>query len=203
MAATRKTETPAVRLLRSLKAGELALIAARPAQGKTLLGLQVLVETVRRGGQGAFFTLEYTMGEARQRLAALAGDATDIGRHLLLDCSDAIDADHIMVKLADMPPGAVAIIDYLQLLDQRREKPPLAAQVSALRDFARRRGLILIFLSQVDRSFDAEIKALPDAGDLRLPNPLNLDVFDGMCFLHAGAFAIRRSMHRIGTEDRS
>lgn len=78
------------------------------------------------------------------------------------------------------------MIDYLQLLDQRRDSPPLTVQVPALRAFARDRGLILVFISQIDRSFDPALKPLPDLGDVRLPNPLDLSLFDRTCFLHGG-----------------
>ena len=59
-------------------------------------------------------------------------------------------------------------------------------QVRALRHFARERGLILVFLSQIDRSYDPTRKPLPDIDDVRLPNPLDLSLFDQTCFLNRG-----------------
>lgn len=78
------------------------------------------------------------------------------------------------------------MIDYLQLLDQKREDPELMVQIRALRSFARERGLVLVFISQVDRSYDASRKPFPDLDDVRLPNPLDLSLFDKMCFLNKG-----------------
>jgi replicative DNA helicase len=80
----------------------------------------------------------------------------------------------------------LAVIDYLQLLDQKRENPELMAQVRALKSFARQRGLILVFISQIDRSYDPSDKRCPDISDIRLPNPLDLSLFDKTCFLHDG-----------------
>ena len=78
------------------------------------------------------------------------------------------------------------VIDYLQLLDQRRETPELMVQVLALKSFAKERGLILVFISQIERSYDPSAKPCPDLGDVRLPNPLDLKLFDKTCFLNDG-----------------
>ena len=56
------------------------------------------------------------------------------------DSSDAISADHIMSKQASARRGTFVVVDYLQLLDQKREKPALMIQVQALRSFAQARG---------------------------------------------------------------
>ena len=101
-----------------------------------------------------------------------------------VDCSDAISADYVVKQMATAPRGTVIVIDYLQLLDQRRENPDLAVQVRTLKSFAHDRGLIVVFISQIDRSYDPTVKPCPDLGDVRLPNPLDLKLFDKMCFLN-------------------
>lgn len=90
-------------------------------------------------------------------------------------------------KLAFAPSGTLIVIDYLQLLDQKREEPPLTDQVETLRDLARRRGLIMVFISQIARSYEISTKPFPDMTDLRLPNPLDLTLFDKSCFLNNGS----------------
>jgi len=55
----------------------------------------------------------------------------------------------------------------------------------ALRDFARKTGIVLAFISQIDRSFDPEQKPVPDLRDVRLPNPVDLKFFTKACFLHS------------------
>ncbi|SDA82151.1 DnaB-like helicase C terminal domain-containing protein [Mesorhizobium qingshengii] len=84
------------------------------------------------------------------------------------------------------PRGTLVVIDYLQLLDQKRENPDLMAQVRTLKAFARDRGLILVFISQIDRSYNPATKPCPDIGDVRLPNPLDLSLFNKTCFLNKG-----------------
>src|SRR5262249_43418148 len=97
-----------------------------------------------------------------------------------------ISADFIIRHLSGAKRGTVAVIDYLQLLDQQRSKPALSEQVVALGEFARETGVAFGFLSQIDRSFDPEKKRLPDIRDIRLPNLVDLGLFTKACFLHGG-----------------
>lgn len=174
-----------------LEAGDLVLIAGRPGQGKTLAGLALLAEAMRAGRRGVFLTLEYTPADVLSRLRAINIEPNEFAGLFDCDCSDAISADYIAARLADAPYGAVAVIDYLQLLDQRRETPELALQVRALKTFARERGLILVFLSQIDRSYEGSGKPFPEIADVRLPNPLDLSLFDKTCFVNRGETRFR------------
>ncbi|CAH1653216.1 DNA helicase [Hyphomicrobiales bacterium] len=182
---------PAGTLLAQLSPGDLVLMAGRPGQGKTLASLALLAEAVRAGRRGVFFTLEYTPLDVADRLQALGIAPGELSGLFDCDCSDAISADYITRALGAAPPGTVAVIDYLQLLDQRRDTPELAVQVRSLRAFARERGLILVFISQVDRSYEASGKPFPDISDIRLPNPLDLSLFDKTCFLNRGEARFR------------
>lgn len=174
-----------------LDAGDLVLIAGRPGQGKTLAGLALLAEAMRAGRRGVFLTLEYTPADVLSRLRAINIEPDDFAGLFDCDCSDAISADYIAARLADAPHGTVAVIDYLQLLDQRRETPELSLQVRALKVFARERGLILVFLSQIDRSYEGSGKPFPEIADVRLPNPLDLALFDKTCFVSRGETRFR------------
>jgi len=177
-------------ILMSLEEGDMLLIGARPGQGKTLLGLEIAGEAMKSGRRAVFFTLEYTVRDVAGRFATLGMDAAGFGDRFLFDDSDAICADHIAARLAAMPRGTLAVIDYLQLLDRKRDHPDLAAQVSALRALAREKGFSLVFLSQIDRSFDPAVRSCPDVGDVRLANPLDLGLFNKRCFLHAGTLRL-------------
>ncbi|MCI5074923.1 DNA helicase [Oricola sp.] len=168
----------------ALEPGDLLLLGARPGQGKTLMSLRLAVEAMRQGRPAFFFTLEYTPADVAGRFAAIGEDP---GRHAGLfafDCSDEISAAYVVERLADAPRGTLAVIDYLQLLDQRRDKPPLMQQVAALKAFCRTSGVTMVLLSQIDRSFDPATRPCPGPQDVRLPNPLDLSLFDRTCFLH-------------------
>ncbi|SMH57201.1 DNA helicase [Mesorhizobium australicum] len=169
-----------------LRPGDLVLVGARPGQGKTLLSLELAVEAAKAGHRSVFFTLEYTMRDVLDRLRAIGVEPSGLEGRFEVDLSDAISADHVMKALAEAPRGALAVIDYLQLLDQRRDNPDLATQVRRLKAFAADRGVILVFISQIDRAYDAGKKSVPDWSDVRLPNPLDLALFDRAVFLNGG-----------------
>ncbi len=173
-------------LLARLEPGDLLLIGARPGHGKTLLSLRLAVEAMKAGRRAVFFTLEYTARDVLGRFRALGVDPARFEALFSFDDSDAISADHIMRALAEAPRGTLAIVDYLQLLDQRRGNPELGVQISALKAFAQDKGVILAFISQIDRSYDPAAKPCPDLSDVRLPNPLDLSLFSKSCFLNEG-----------------
>jgi hypothetical protein len=177
---------PASDLLARLAPGDLVLVAARPGQGKTLTSLGLAVEAMKSGRRSVFFTLEYTHADIVGRFRAIGVEPADFEGLFEFDNSDAISADHIIGRLQTAPRGTLAIIDYLQLLDQKRQNPELMVQVRMLKAFAREKGLVLVFISQIDRSYDPSKKPFPDLGDVRLPNPLDLSLFDKACFLNKG-----------------
>lgn len=189
--------TPAHKLFPRLSPGDLLLVGARPGQGKTMLSIGLSAEAVKAGRKSVYFTLEYTEEEALRRFRSIGFAAELSDGRFELDCSDRISADYIIQRLADAAPETLVVIDYLQLLDQKREHPELMAQVRALKAFARTRGLIFVFISQIDRSYDPEKKQYPDLGDVRLPNPLDLSLFSKTCFLNNGEAVFGALSQRI------
>jgi len=171
----------------ALQPGDLLLLGARPMQGKTLMSLRIAVEAMKAGARAFFFSLEYTAADMAGRFRAIGEEPGRFGGRFTFDSSDEIGADYIVARLAGAERGTLAVIDYLQLLDQRRDTPALAEQVAALKAFAAERGVRMVFLSQIDRSFDPAEKPVPGPEDVRLPNPLDLELFDKTCFLHGGA----------------
>lgn len=190
-AVPRRAGTTTPPLLPKLAEGDLLLIGARPGQGKTLLGLRLLLEAVQSGRRAVFFTLEYTEADTRARLEKLqggmAGSVTRQPIHgIEILASDDISADTIAAHLEGAPRGTVIVVDYLQILDQDRRKPPLNEQVGVLRRLVRTQGIVLAILSQIDRRFDVAQDEPPTWDEVRLPNPVAKAAFTKICFLHAG-----------------
>lgn len=177
-------------LLAHLSPGDLLILGARPSQGKTQLSLALTCEAMKSGRQGAFFTLEYSANEVFNLFESIGEDPADFHDKFQFDTSDSIRAGYIMEKLSTVPEGTVVVIDYLQLLDQKRENPELMQQVHALKSFANERGIIIVFLSQIDRSYDPAAKAYPSLDDVRLPNPLDMKLFNKVCFLNEGQLRV-------------
>ncbi|WP_371420479.1 DNA helicase [Tardiphaga sp.] len=183
--------TPAAKLFAQLSPGDLLLMGARPGHGKTLMSLKLAVEAMQSGQRSVFFSLEYSEKEVLDRFRAIGVERERFDGLFDFDNSDDISADYIVRKLADAPRGSLIVIDYLQLLDQKRENPALMAQVRALQSFARERGLIFVFISQIHRSYDPAVKPYPDLEDVRLPNPVDLGLFSKTCFLNNGDVRFR------------
>ena len=179
-------ETPTARILAQLSAGDLLLLGARPGHGKTLLALELAIAASKAGFRSFFFTLDYTEADVLESLRSLQLDPEAVAESFVLDTSDDICADHIVRRLGEGQAKAFVVIDYLQLLDQKRENPTLEAQIRTLKAFAQTSGAVIVTISQIDRSFDPRAKRLPDLSDVRLPNPLDLALFTKTCFLHEG-----------------
>jgi len=186
LAARHASGRPAAAILDALNPGDMVLLGARPGQGKTQLGLSLAVEAARAGRTACFFTLEYTPADVLALLRAEEAEPANLAPHLILDTSDDICAGHIIARMAETLRGAMAVIDYFQLLDQKRYHPPLDEQVRMLKAFAAETGTIIVMISQIDRSFDAAAGGLPCLADVRLPNPVDLSLFTRTCFLHDG-----------------
>ncbi|WP_137135525.1 DNA helicase [Rhizobium sp. FKY42] len=186
LSASMSAGPPSETVLSQLDDGDLLLIAGRPGHGKTKLSLQLLVDAARDGRKAFLFTLEFTEQQARNHLQTLGVPSSNIAEAVQIFTSDQISAEYIIQHMSGLEAGAIAVIDFLQLLDQQRSKPVLSEQLQTLGDFAKHTGIILGFISQIDRSFEAEGKRLPDIRDVRLPNFVDLGLFSKACFLHNG-----------------
>ncbi|OED35125.1 hypothetical protein AB833_31285 [Chromatiales bacterium (ex Bugula neritina AB1)] len=169
--------------INALQPGDMALVAGRPGHGKTLYTLRMLVHAIRQGRQAWFFTLVWNLQDLLGKLEQIGEAARGLQEGLRFDNSDDICSGYIRDKLADSPRNTVVVIDYLQVLDQQREKPDLQSQILDLKSFAVTRGVNMLFISQIDRRFELSRKAQPDLNDIRLPNPLSLNAFSKACFI--------------------
>ncbi|MEM9788203.1 MAG: DNA helicase [Pseudomonadota bacterium] len=188
--ASQQKESTDDTLLSKLVPGDLVLLGARPGQGKTLMGLRLLAEHALQDAVGYFFTLEYTVADVASRLKQMGFAPHNLGGRFVLDTADAINADYIINRVQGAAPGTIIVVDYLQLLDQRRVNPDLTTQVAALRDCAANHGFVIVLLTQIDRSYDRATKPIPDLQDVRLPNPLDLNLFTKGCFIGDGGVAV-------------
>lgn len=173
-------------VLSRLDDGDLLLIAGRPGHGKTKLGLQLLLGAARDGRKAFLFTLDFTEHQVRKHLGSLDSSGGSLAEDVQIFTSDEISAEYIIQRMSGLERGAIALIDFLQLLDQQRSKPALSDQLQALGEFAKRTGVVFGFISQIDRSFETASKRLPDLADVRLPNFVDLGLFSKACFLHNG-----------------
>lgn len=71
----------AQQIYKSLKAGEMVLVGARPGHGKTLLSLEILIEAMKKGNRGLFFSLDYTSKDVAKRFTML-----NANEHHLMAC---------------------------------------------------------------------------------------------------------------------
>ena len=186
MRTTTSFKTLADALFAQLSPGDMVLVGARPGQGKTLMSLKLAVEAMKAGHRSVFFTLEFTYSDVLDCFRAIGVARADFDGLFAFDNSDDISADYIIKTLAAAARGTLVVVDYLQLLDQKRANPELMVQLRALQAFAGQRGLIFVFISQIDRSYDPLLKPCPDLADVRLPNPVDLKLFSKACFLNDG-----------------
>lgn len=173
-------------LYEQLRPGDLLLVGSRPGQGKTLLSIGLAVEAMERGNRAAFFTLEYTAAEVENLFGMVGRSQVDFKGQWILDTSEDISAGHISERLVCEPPGTLVVVDYLQLLDQRRDKPTLDVQVRDLKVLAQKSQSIVICLSQIAREYTLSSRTCPSLKDVRMPNPLDLSIFDKACFIQDG-----------------
>lgn len=102
-----------------------------------------------------------------------------------LDYSNDINADYIINKTQNkISKASLIVIDYLQLLDEKRTNPSLQDQVEKLKNFAKEKECVILFISQMDRNIENRSDKKPVLADVRLPNPLELKYFNKIIFLH-------------------
>jgi hypothetical protein len=130
------------------------------------------------------FTVLERERESEQRLGIYLGSDHTTSNACHIERSDDISADYILGVVKDkIAPGSLVVVDYLQLMDEKRVNPPIQEQIEQLKSFAREHRCIFIFLGQVSPEVDGRQDQVPSLEDVRLPNPLDLAVFNKIIFL--------------------
>ncbi len=166
--------------------GDLVVIASRPGYGKTSFTLGLFVQAIKeKRVKNYYFTLAETHKDVAGRIALYDPSIGEDDSIFKLNYSNDISADYIIDTIGEeINPTAVIVIDYLQLLDEKRTNPPVQSQIEKLKDFAKEKKCIILFLSQVQREIELRNDQTPTMKDLRLPNPLDTKLFNKGIFLH-------------------
>ena len=167
----------------SLRPGNFVLLGARPAKGKTRFGLELAERNLELKRRAYFFTLEFHDKQVDSYLKQGNEDRPFSCDALHVDTSDEICAEHIIDVTKNAVAGDMIVVDYMQILDQRRTSPPLQDQLTSLHAHTTDNGLVTVLISQIDRSFEQSGREVPELADVRLPNPVDLTLFNRQCFL--------------------
>jgi len=185
--------------------GDLVIIAARPAMGKTALVLNMALRAIERNEGVAFFSLEMPAEQLMLRLlsaktsiplqALRVGDLRDeqwsqlsaattelAEKKLFVDDGGYATIQHVRSKLrklkAQHPEISVAIIDYLQLMsgDGKEGRQQEVSEISrGLKQLARELQIPIVALSQLNRGVESRDNKRPMLSDLRESGAIEQD----------------------------
>ncbi len=188
-----------------LQRGDLFILAARPAVGKSSLALNIAYKAARRGERVLLFSLEMSREQIAQRLMAIHA-SIDLVR-MREGLRDADAADGLMdlpIEIDDTPGISVMelrtkarrrkaaagldliVIDYIQLMrtagsDDNRVQE-IATITRNLKALGRELEVGVIALSQLSRAVEERESAEPRLSDLRESGSLEQDA-DEVLFL--------------------
>jgi len=177
--------------------GDLIIIAARPAMGKTSLVLNITEKAINRDEGVAFFSLEMPAEQLMLRLLSTetsiplqrlrVGDLTDeewtrlssatdkmTTKKLFVDDSGYATIHQVRSKLRKLkgkhPEISMAIIDYMQLMsgDSLEGRQQVISEISrGLKQLARELEIPILALSQLNRGVESRDNKRPMLSDLR------------------------------------
>ena len=195
--------------LGGLKPGQLIILAARPAMGKSALATQIAHRNARNGRAVAVFSLEMGAGEILDRLVALEAGITlsevTSGRPrspsyidaavesarrwpLHIDDTPALSIREVRRRaraLHRRTPLSLVVVDYLQLVTADAETRNLAVESISrgLKALAKELGVPVLALSQLSRALEARTDRRPILADLRDSGGIEQDA-DVVLMLH-------------------
>ena len=167
-----------------LHLGELTVLAARPSQGKTALGLCIAMKVATDGGKVLFVSIEMTLLQLAYRLAAMestvnasalrTGKLSDDERQRLQQAMNTIAATGLVIDdstsqtVADVASAAkrmasdggldLIVVDYLQYMTADDRKLPKHEQlgqiVKGVKALTKDLGCHVLCLAQLNRQGD-------------------------------------------------
>lgn len=201
--------------------GELIILAARPAMGKTALALNMAIPTLKAGKGVAFFSLE--MGAEQLALRVMSfmsniplqklriGDLNDkdwqyfqdkvnkfSSWKFYIDDTGGLNITHLRSKLRKLklrdPSLSLVIVDYLQIMNgiSNKDRHLEVAEISrGLKILARELEVPIIALSQLNRSLESRGDRRPTLSDLRESGSIEQDA-DIILFIYRDSYYKRK-----------
>ncbi len=195
--------------------GDLVIIAARPAMGKTALVLNMTLKAIERNEGVAFFSLEMPAEQLMLRLLSTKtsiplqnlriGDLRDeewsqlsvattelSAKKLFVDDGGYATIHQVRSKLRKLktqnPEISLAVIDYLQLMsgDGKESRQQEVSEISrGLKQLARELQIPIVALSQLNRGLESRDNKRPMLSDLRESGAIEQDA-DIILFVYRG-----------------
>lgn len=191
--------------LSGLQNSQLILLAARPAMGKTALGLTMAWNAAKIGKSVAFFSLEMSTYQLNQRLLSMVslvslesiinGSIRDDDWTLLIDATKKIVKADLYVdetpgiRLSEMKSKLkrlkaergldLVVIDYLQLMQadgrQENRQNEIASISRGLKSLSKELNCPILSLAQLSREADKRADHKPILSDLRESGAIEQD----------------------------
>lgn len=205
--------------------GELTVLAARPAMGKTALALNFVLNAIRANRRTIFFSLEMSAESIVSRMLAMSGvdatriktgrfeqaDWTRMGRQasalvdgtLSIEDGGSVTIESLQAKVRSahqVAPVHFVVVDYLQLMHSPKagdkNREREVAEISrGLKALARDLEIPVLALSQLNRSVESRTNKRPGLADLRESGAIEQDA-DVVMFLY------RDEVYEAETEDK-
>jgi replicative DNA helicase len=193
--------------------GDLIIIAARPAMGKTALALNIILSNLEENNGVIFFSLEMPSEQLMLRLLSVKtsiplqklriGDIDENeweqisdamseleDKTLITDDNTNITINSIKTKARRLkmqyPEIRLIVIDYLQLIQssQNRDRHLEVSEISrGLKTLARELETPIVALSQLNRELEKRVNKRPMISDLRESGSIEQDA-DIIMFVH-------------------
>lgn len=185
--------------------GDLVIIAARPAMGKTSFALNMVQNLLEKGKGVAFFSLEMPAEQLMLRLLSVQtsiqlqrlrvgdlsqeeyerlNDAVTKMTHnkLFVDDHGSLNINQLRSKLRKLktrhPEIEVAVIDYLQIMNGtgKKDRHIEVSEISrGLKMLARELGIPIVALSQLNRGLESRSDKRPMLSDIRESGSIEQD----------------------------